>query len=177
MSDYQNQQPGFNQPGAAPAAPEPSGLKGMFHDPSTLAATGLLVAVLFAVVAGILNFLADPGLGGDLQTRLMALTNTVDVGDIALLGIAVALLLLTPDPPGGIERHLLMKADAALATVIAIFAVIRTFLLLIESGTAVLARGSGFLATLGVAVAAATIAFYAAKESFLKEAEADDAAV
>jgi hypothetical protein len=139
----------------------------MVADPSTLASTGLLAAVLFAVVAGVVNFLGDPG-GSGLSGRLLALTETVDVGDVALLGIAVALLLLTPDPPGGIDRPLLLRLDAGLAVVIAVYGVIRAFVI-VSQDNPVLFRFAGFIATIGVAIAAATVAFYAAKESSLKQ--------
>jgi hypothetical protein len=151
--------------GVAPAGAQ-GGAAGMAADPSTLAATGLIAAVLFAVGAGLIQFLADP-LGSGFRGRLLQLTDTVDVGDVALLGVAVALLLLTPDPPGGIARPILLKIDAALAAVIALYAVIRALAIISQSGQAVL-RFGGFVATVGVGIAAATVAFYAAKESFLK---------
>jgi len=156
-------------PTQATAPPEPKGFSGMFQDPATLAATGLLFAVLFAVVAGLINVL-DGATAVDAQARFMALTDTVDSGDVALVGIAVALLLVTPDPPGGIPRSLLLQFSAVISGVIAIFGIIRAFVLLSDSGASSLFRGSGFVATLGVAVAAATVSFYAAKESFRKEA-------
>jgi hypothetical protein len=84
------------------------------------------------------------------------------------LGIAVALLLLTPDPPGGIDRPLLLRVDAGLATIIAVFGVVRAFVLLSQD-TVMLYRVAGFIATIGVAIAAATVAFYASKESSLKQ--------
>jgi hypothetical protein len=139
----------------------------MVNDPSTLAATGLIAAVLFAVVAGLIGALGHPALYA-FRGRLLNLTDTVDVGDVAILGIAVALLLLTPDPPGGLARSLLLQVAAALAGVIALFGVIRALVLIsldVGWGT----RLSGFVATVGVAIAAATICFYAAKESFLKK--------
>jgi hypothetical protein len=151
--------------GASPA--EPHGVTGMAADPSTLAATGLLAAVLFAILAGVINFFGDPG-GVTFTDRLLALTETVDVGDVALLGIAVALLLLTPDPPGGIDRPLLLRIDAVLAAVIAVYGVVRALVLVAHEGVT-LFRFAGFIATIGVAIAAATVAFYAAKESFLKQ--------
>ena len=147
---------------------DPQGVEGMAADPSTLAATGLLVAVLFAIGAGIINCLANPEISLTLSQRLILLTETVDVGDVALLGISVALLLLTPDPPGGVNRPLLLQIDAVLAAVIAVFGVIRALVLLTQDNP-VLFRFAGFIATIGVAVAAATVAFYAAKESFLKK--------
>ena len=140
----------------------------MAADPSTLAASGLLAAVLFAVVAGLINFFGNPPGGLDLGDRLLALTETVDVGDVALLGIAVALLLLTPDPPGGINRPLLLRVAALLAFVIAAYGIVRALVLLANDGV-MLFRFAGFIATIGVAIAAATVAFYAAKESFLKQ--------
>ncbi len=165
-------QPG--QPAPVPnPSPEPSGLKGMFHDASTLASTGLLLAVFCAVGAGLINVIQDPGVSG-MSARLLALTDTVDVGDVALLGIAVALLLLTPDPPGGIDRTLLMQFDSALAGIIAVFGVIRALVILTGEGAA-LSRLGGFLATVGFAIAAATVSYYAARESFMKE-KADAAA-
>jgi hypothetical protein len=154
---------------SSPPAPgaEPRGVAGMAADASTLAATGLLCAVLFAVGAGVINFLGDPGVLG-FQGRLLALTETVDVGDVALLGIAVALLLLTPDPPGGLDRPLLLRLDSGLAWIIAAYGVVRAFVLVIQD-TDVLHRGAGFIATIGVAIAAATVGYYAARESFLKQ--------
>ncbi len=146
----------------------------MVADPSTLAATGLIAAVLFAIVAGLIAFFGNPRPFG-FQGRLLNLTNTVDVGDVALLGIAVALLLLTPDPPGGFARSLLLLAVAALSAVISFYAVIRALVLISGSRdvyfnrTAAPLRLSGFIATVGVGIAAATVGFYAAKESFLKK--------
>jgi hypothetical protein len=154
---------GMSDPQGQPA---PGGVGSMTADPSTLASTGLLAAVLFAVVAGLFNFLGDPGSAG-AKGRLLALTETVDVGDVALLGIAVALLLLTPDPPGGIDRPLLLRLDALLAAVIAVFGVIRALVVVVDGGDFFHAF-AGVIATVGVALAAATVAFYAAKESFLK---------
>jgi hypothetical protein len=150
------------------APSDPRGVSGMTADPSTLAATGLLVAVLFAIGAGVINCLANPEGGLTLAQRLILLTETVDVGDVALLGIAVALLLLTPDPVGGIDRPLLLRIDAVLAAVIAVFGVIRALVLVTQDNPA-LFRFAGFIATIGVAIAAGTVAFYAAKESFLKQ--------
>ena len=155
------------QPPSGGTTQDPRGVSGMAADPSTLAATGLLAAVLFAVVAGVINFFGDPG-GITMSERLLALTETVDVGDVALLGIAVALLLLTPDPPGGIDRPLLLRIDAVLAAVIAVYGVVRALVLASQDGVA-LFRGAGFIATIGVAIPAATVAFYAAKESFLNQ--------
>ena len=151
--------------GGPPGAGSPANAN-MAADPSTLAATGLIAAVLFATGAGLIQFLADPR-GSGFRGRLLQLTDTVDVGDVALLGIAVALLLLTPDPPGGIARPVLLKADAALAAVIAVYSVIRALTIISQTGQIVL-RFGGFVATVGVGIAAATVAFYAAKESFLK---------
>lgn len=142
----------------------------MFTDPSELAATGLIAAVLFAIVAGLINFFGDVGFGG-FSTRLLQLTATVDVGDIALLGIATALLLLTPDPPGGMGRPMLLNVTAALAAIISAYGIIRAVVLFTDAGD-ILHRFAGFVATTGVSLAAATVAFYAAKESFLKKAGA-----
>jgi hypothetical protein len=151
-----------------PSAMAPGvGKAGMTADPSTLAATGLLAAVVFAIVAGLINFLADPSPAG-FRLRLLQLTNTVDVGDVALLGIAVALMLLTPDPPGGISRPLLLRVTAGLSAVISFYGLIRALVIMSETGSVVLRFGN-FVATVGVAIAAATVAFYAAKESFLKQ--------
>src|SRR5262245_19618939 len=116
-------------PSDGPSRPQPHGVTGMFADPSTLASTGLLAAAAFAMVGGIINFFGVPGEAA-FNVRLLALTETVDVGDVALLGIAVALLLLTPDPPGGIDRPLLLRVDAALAAVIAVYGVVRAFVLI-----------------------------------------------
>jgi len=139
----------------------------MASDPSTLAATGLIAAVLFAVVGGLIAFVGHP-LAYGFRGRLLNLTDTVDVGDVALLGVAVALLLLTPDPPGGFARSVLLQVTAALAAIIALFGVIRA-LVVISQDLGLAYRFSGFVATVGVALAAATVAFYAAKESFLKK--------
>jgi len=139
----------------------------MAADPSTLAATGLVAAVIFAIGAGLIGFLGEPLVGG-FRGRLLNLTNTVDVGDVALLGIAVALLLLTPDPPGGLSRSLLLQVTAGLAGIITIYGLIRALVILSEDVSVSIGL-SGFVATLGVAVAAATVGFYAAKESFLKK--------
>jgi hypothetical protein len=175
-------QPGGQQPGSYPPAGSPpsapsttttttttksGGMAGMVADPSTLAATGLIAAVLFAIVAGLIAVLGDPGPSGT-RGRLLNLTNTVDVGDVALLGLAVALLLLTPDPPGGLARPLLLQLTALLAAIISVYAVVRA-LTIVSSDTDAAAQFAGFIATVGVGIAAATIAFYAAKESFLKK--------
>jgi hypothetical protein len=141
-------------------------MAGMLKDPPTLAATGLIAAEVFAVVAGWFGFLADPLLSG-FRGRLLNLTNTVDVGDVALLGIAVALLLLTADPPGGIPRSMLLQVTAVLAAIMAVYGVIRALVVISEHGSALL-RFDSFVATIGVAIAAGTVAFYAASESFLK---------
>jgi hypothetical protein len=138
----------------------------MLADPSTLAATGLLTAVLLGVVAGLINALGDPGDAG-LSGRLLALTETVDVGDVALLGIAVALLLLTPDPPGGVDRPVLLRVTAGLGALIAVYGVVRA-VVLVTLDSVVAFRLAGFLATTGVALAAATVAHYAAREAVLK---------
>jgi len=142
-------------------------MAGMVADPSTLAATGLIAAVLFAIGAGLIAVLGDPGSTGT-RGRLLNLTNTVDVGDVALLGVAVALLLLTPDPPGGFNRSLLLQVTALLAGIIAVYAVVRA-LVIVSSDADAAARLAGFIATVGVGLAAATVGFYAAKESFLKK--------
>lgn len=142
------------------------GVKGMMHDAPTLAATGLLAAVVFAIVAGFFGFLVNPGTAG-LRGRLLNLTETVDVGDIALLGIAAALLLLTPDPPGGIRRSALLTATSALAIIITGYGVIRTIALITAKNSGLI-RLDQSVATLGVAIAAATVAYYAARESFFK---------
>jgi hypothetical protein len=139
----------------------------MAADPSTLAATGLIAAVLLAIGAGFIAFLGEPGTGR-FRDRLLNLTVTVDVGDVAILGVAVVLLLLTPDPPGGLARSLLLQVTAGLAAIITAYGVIRALVQISESGVLAF-RLSNFLATVGVAIAAATIAFYAAKESFLKK--------
>src|SRR2546421_12384765 len=130
---------------------EAGGIQGIIKDPATLASTGLLIAVLFAVVAGLVGFFTTANaLDTGFKARMLNLTDTVDVGDVALLGIAVALLLLTPDPAGGVRRDLLMQVDCLLATVITAFGVIRAIVLLsIDTGAAL--RLSGVLATVGVA--------------------------
>ncbi len=139
----------------------------MVSDASTLASTGLILAVLFAIIGGIIGAFADVATGGT-RAHLLNLTDTVDVGDVALLGLAVALLLLTPDPPGGINRPTLLQSVAGLAGIITIFGVIRALVLISDTDTSGALRASGFISTVGVAVAAATVAYYAARESFLK---------
>ena len=174
MTDPQSQYPAPEQSAQPNTAPtkSPSGFSGWFHDPATLAASGLLLAVGCAVLAGFLNVMVSAG-APDLHDRLMALTETVDVGDIALLGIAVALLVITPDPPGGIDRPVLLRFGVLLGVIITIFGAIRSVTLVLEPGSR-LFRVSGFIATFGVAVAAATIAFYAAREA--KRLHAEDVA-
>jgi uncharacterized membrane protein len=81
---------------------------------------------------------------------------------VAVLGVAVALLVLTPDPPGGIPRKILLQWSVALGVIISVFAVIRAFVEVSIDGAAI-GRLQGFLATIGVAIAAATVAFYAAR--------------
>ena len=99
---------------------EAGGIQGIIKDPATLASTGLLIAVLFAVVAGLVGFFTTANvLDTGFKARMLNLTDTVDVGDVALLGIAVALLLLTPDPPGGVRRDLLMQVDCVLSATMA----------------------------------------------------------
>src|SRR5688572_4734587 len=111
--------------------PLEGGVKGIIADPATLAATGLLIAVLFAVVAGLVGFFTDAHvIDSGFKARLLNLTDTVDVGDVALLGIAVALLLLTPDPHGGVRRDVLMQVDCVLSAIIAAYGVIRALVLL-----------------------------------------------
>ena len=125
-------------------------LGGLFRDPSTLAATGLLVASIFNVVGGFINFFSDP-VGEGIRGRLLSLTDVVEIGDVALLGLVVTLLVVTVDPPGGIDRPLLLNVAAAVAGIIAAFGLLRAFVLLFESGTG-LFRLSGFLVTIGAAL-------------------------
>jgi hypothetical protein len=138
----------------------------MMQDAPTLAATGLIAAVAFATVAGFVGFLVNPGTAG-FRGRLLNLTNTVDVGDVALLGIAAVLLLVTVDPPGGIPRSTLLVIVSGLAAIITGYGVIRTVTLISQSGSALM-RLDASVATLGVAIAAATVGYYAARESFFK---------
>jgi hypothetical protein len=140
---------------------------GMFQDPSTLAATGLLIASVFNLIGGFINSLSDP-VGEGVRGRLLSLTDVVDIGDVALLGLVVALLVLTVDPPGGISRPTLLNLTAVVSGVVAAFGVLRAFLLVAESGAWPF-RIAGFLVTIGVTLAAATVAYWAARESFLKE--------
>ncbi|GEM_PF-1725367 len=161
-----------DQPGDAPPppanAPAPLGaMGGLFQDPSTLAATGLLVASIFNIIGGFINVFTDP-LGDGIRGRLLLLTDVVEIGDVALLGLVVALLVLTVDPPGGISRSTLLNVTAALAGVVAAFGVLRAFVLLFESGPWPF-RLAGFLVTIGITVAAATVSYWAARESFLKD--------
>lgn len=162
------QDPTGATPAPASGAPGDRGaMGGLFRDPATLAATGLLIASMFNIVGGVINFFTDP-LGFGLRGRLLGLTDIVEIGDIALLGLAVALLVLTVDPPGGISRPVLLNVTAALAAVVGAFGVLRALLLISESGPWPL-RIAGFLVTFGVALAAITVAYWAARESFLKE--------
>ncbi len=168
----------MSEPTSSSAAKEPSGFIGIFNDPSTLAATGFIVAVMCSAGAGLVNFLSDAG-SSELKVRLLQLTDTVDIGDVAVLGIAIVLLLLTPDPPGGVPRPLLMQADAVVSALVAVFGVVRALVLLTADGDAA-GRVANFVTTMGVAIAAATVAFWAVRESLRKEredeAEADAAA-
>src|SRR5439155_6950841 len=139
------------------------GIQGIIKDPATLAATGLLIAVLLAVFAGVIGFFTDvSALDSGFKARMLNLTDTVDVGDVALLGIAVALLLLTPDPPGGVRRDLLMQVDCVLSAIIAAYGIIRALVIVSISGYPAALRLSGFISTVGVAIAAATVSFWAA---------------
>jgi hypothetical protein len=140
---------------------------GLFRDPSTLAATGLLIASLFNVIAGLVNVFTDPE-GEGVRGRLLSLTDVVEIGDVALLAVAAALLVLTVDPPGGISRPFLLKSTSVLAAVITVFGVLRAVVFASLDGP-VTYRVAGFVVTIGIAVAAATVSFWAARESFLKE--------
>lgn len=165
MSEQQGQP--FNSPPPANSGGGSSGsngLAGMFNDAATLVATGLLIASAFAIVSGMINFLGDPGPLGGLRERIIALTITVDVGDIALLGVAVAMLVLTPDPPGGIPRKVLLLVTSGLSAIIAVFGVIRALEVISRDG-GVIFRFAGFVATSGLVIAATTIAFFALKEA------------
>lgn len=168
MSDQEMQTPPAEPSGRAAVQGSELGLRGMVSDASTLASTGLIFAVLFAIVGGIIGAFADPVTGGT-RARLLNLTDTVDVGDVALLGLAVALLLLTPDPPGGFNRPTLLQAVAGLSGIVTIFGVIRALVLISESDVSGALRAGGFVSTVGVVIAAATVAYYAARESFLKK--------
>ena len=82
--------------------------------------------------------------------------------------------LVRSSSPGGVRRPLLLQLVAFFAAVITIYGVIRSIVLISTkelNGAAVSGalRTSGFVATVGVSIAAATISFYAAKESFLKK--------
>jgi hypothetical protein len=146
-------EPGDNRPG---------GLSGLAADASTLAATGLLVASAFAIAAGVLNALDSTGVT-DLRDRLLKLTYPVDIQDVALLGVAVVLLLVTPDPHGGFNRNVLLRIGAVLSGVVSLFGIVRALVVMTGSG-AMLGRFAQFIAVLGVALAAATVTYYAATE-------------
>jgi hypothetical protein len=155
-------------PGPTPGPDEGAGmLGGLFRDPATLAATGLLIASAFNVVAGFINVFTDPE-GEGVRGRLLSLTDVVEIGDVALLGVAVGLLVLTVDPPGGISRPLLLNVASALASIVAVFGVIRAVVVVSLEGPWPF-RIASFIVTIGIAVAAATVAYWAARESFLKE--------
>ncbi len=158
---YPPQQPAYQAPQQPTAA---KSMSGVFDDAATLVASGLLVAIAFAIVAGFINFLGDPGPLGGFRERLLALTLTVDVGDIALLGVAVAMLVLTPDPPGGIPRKVLLLAAGGMSAIITLFGVIRALVVLTAEGE-ILFRFAAFVATSGLVLAAATIAFFAMKQA------------
>jgi len=164
MSEIPAPQPGL--PGL-PGAADAKGVKGMFQDASTLASTGLIFAVFLAIGAGLINFAGDHG-DIDMKARLLFLTDTVDVGDVALLGIAVALLLLTPDPPGGVPRSFLMRTAAIMSGVTMLYMLIRSAVLLTGTGDFVVALANS-VTTLGVAVAAFTVTYYAWKEASIME--------
>jgi hypothetical protein len=143
-------------------------VRGILADAPTLAATGLIAAVAFATFAGFIGFLVDPGTAG-FRGRLLNLTDTVDVGDVALLGIAAVLLLVTADPPGGFPRITLLAVVSGLASILTCWGVIRTIVLISESGSALM-RLDEAVATLGVAIAAATVGYYTARASYFKRA-------
>lgn len=161
-------QPAVPAQPVTPPAQGSKGVNGLFSDAATLVATGLLLASAFAILAGGINFLGDPGKYGGLRERIVALTITVDVGDIALLGVAVAMLVLTPDPPGGIPRKVLLWISAALSAIITLLGVIRGLEVITEDGSGIY-RFAGFVATAGLVVAAATIAFFSAKEASVRD--------
>jgi len=146
----------------------PGAMGGMFRDPSTLAATGLLLASALNVLGGIINSLSNPGVGG-FRERLYQLTDVVEIGDVALLGLAVALLVLTTDPPGGISRPLLLNVTAALSAIVGVLGVVRALTWVTDGAGPGPNRLAGFLVTVGLALAAGTVAYWAARESFLKE--------
>jgi hypothetical protein len=154
--------------GMTPSTGSPGAMGGMFRDPSTLAATGLLLASTLNVLGGIINSLSDPGVGG-FRERLYQLTDVVEIGDVALLGLAVALLVLTEDPPGGISRPLLLNLTAALSAIVGVLGVVRALTWVTDSAGPGPNRLAGFLVTVGLALAAATVAYWAARESFLKD--------
>ena len=70
--------------------------------------------------------------------------------------------------PGGISRSTLLNITAVLSGVVAAFGLLRAFLLLTQSGGFPF-RIAGFLVTIGLTLAAATVAYWAARESFLKD--------
>jgi hypothetical protein len=143
---------------------------GMFQDASTLAATGILAAVAMAILAGVSAFLGDPVINDEeFRQRLLSLTDAAGIADVALLAVGVILLLLTPDPPGGIARSLLLRINAGLAGIITLYAVIRALVLVSTGDTGFFFKIADLTSNVGVALAAATVTFYAAKESFLKE--------
>lgn len=170
MSEPQGQPFVPQQPGNTGGGQSASkNLGGMFNDAATLVATGLLVAAAFAIFAGFINFLGDPGPFGGLRERIVALTITVDVGDIALLGVAVAMLVLTPDPPGGIPRKYLLWVTAGLSAIITVLGGIRALEVLTNKSDFIF-RFAGFVAITGLVIAAATIAFFAIKEASVRSA-------
>jgi hypothetical protein len=63
-----------------------------------------------------------------------------------------------------------MQFASLLSGIIAVFDLIRAIVVLVDDGTGV-ARLSGFITTLGVSIAAATISFYAARVSLAAELE------
>jgi hypothetical protein len=125
---------------------------------------------MFAIFAGLIGFVAsyDNSRLDDFTQRLLRLTDTVDVGDVAILGLALALLLLTPDPPGGVRRSVLLLAASGVSIIVTLYGLIRALTVLTIEGDPFLVKFGNFVATAGVAIAAFTVAFYAASESFMK---------
>ena len=64
--------------------------------------------------------------------------------------------------------QLASELSALLGAIISISGIVRAITLVSQSGSTAL-RIDSFLATIGVAIASATIAFYAAKVGFLKQ--------
>ena len=140
---------------------------GLFRDPSTLAATGLLIASSFNVIAGLINVFTDPR--GKASEDGCCRSPTWWRSAMWPCWRWPPPSWCSPSTPGGISRPFLLNTTSVLAAVVAVFGVIRAVAPLASLDGPVTYRVAGFVVTIGIAVAAATVSYWAARESFLKE--------